>query len=579
MHSPPAMGALLAALLHGVSAQGLLGQVNSPAWKAFNSTVGGRLALGIPWPKPCFSVYNNASVTPDPDQCAFVQQNYFNVHKPRADAFGGYSALQFEACMSTGDECMLDWTNPTNRAAFTLPQTCDQGSVPPLYVDVKDENDVIATLNFVRRAGVNLVIKNTGHDFKGRSSAPDSLALWMHHLKSMTFVPKFVPEKCTARGYGVTAITIGAGVQFDELYRFADSHGVEIVGGSDETVGAAGGFLQGGGHSSISPSAGMAADRVLQYKVVTPDGVYRTANAYQNSDLFFALRGGGGGTFGIVMEATILATPARSYQIASITWPINDDNLRQIMTLFVDNATTFATQGWGGYLTPSTGSLVMTTPNLSPANAKKSAEALVNLSAALGGTPTVTTLSSFYQWYSQFVGNNLAVIQDAVGLPNALTSRLIPEKNHRTAAGRAELVDAMMNSFSNSIFSQIHLTTPFGFKGADGSGTSVNPVWRKSLYQVILVNTWFFSSTLADRQGAYAQSTKAANILRDITPGSGAYLNEADIHEPNYKVSFYGPYYEKLLQIKNKYDPNLILDCWQCVGWKGPTASQYRCYI
>ncbi|KAJ3515510.1 hypothetical protein NLJ89_g1713 [Agrocybe chaxingu] len=526
MHSPLAIGALLAALLHGVSAQGLLKQVNSPAWMAFNATVGGRLAFGVPWPKPCFSVYNNASVTSDPDQCAFVQQNYFNSLELTLLAV----ILQFEACMSTGDECMLDWTNPTNPAAFTFPQTCDQGSVPPLYVDVKNENDVIATLNFVRRTGVNLVIKNTGHDFKGRSSAPDSLALWMHHLKS-------------------------AGVQFDELYRFADSHGVEIVGGSDETVGAAGGFLQvrrlsfvfsaielklgqGGGHSSISPSAGMAADRVLQFKVVTPDGVYRTANAYQNSDLFFALRGGGGGTFGIVMEATILATPARSYQIASITWPINDDNLRQIMTLFVDNATTLATQGWGGYLTPSTGSLVMTTPNLNAVSAKKSAQALVDLSAALGGTPTVTTLNSFYQWYSQFVGNNLAVIQDAVGLPNALTSRLIPEKNHRTAAGRAELVDAMMNSFSNSIFSQIHLTTPFGFKGTDGSGTSVNPVWRKSLYQVILVNTWFFSSTLADRQGAYAQSTKAANILRDITPGSGAYLNEADIHEPNYKGEF-----------------------------------------
>jgi len=72
----------------------------------------------------------------------------------------------------------------------------------------------------------------------------------------------------------------------------------------------------------------------------------------------------------------------------------------------------------------------------------------------------------------------------AVGLPNALSSRLIPQANHATAASRAQLVDALMNAFSSTVFSQIHFTTPFGFKGTTGVDTSINPVWRKSLYQV-----------------------------------------------------------------------------------------------
>ncbi len=118
-----------------------------------------------------------------------------------------------------------------------------------------------------------------------------------------------------------------AGTVFRELYQFAEDHGITVVGGSDRTVGPSGGwvtasfqisirskaaadsFWQGGGHSMLSNNFGLGADRVLQYRVVTPQGKYLTANACQNTDLFYALRGGGGGTFGVVMESTFLAEP------------------------------------------------------------------------------------------------------------------------------------------------------------------------------------------------------------------------------------------------------------------------------
>lgn len=118
-----------------------------------------------------------------------------------------------------------------------------------------------------------------------------------------------------------------AGTLFRELYQFAEDHGITVVGGSDRTVGPSGGwviaslqisirsetatdiFWQGGGHSMLSNNFGLGADRVLQYRVVTPQGEYLTANACQNTDLFYALRGGGGGTFGVVMESTFLAEP------------------------------------------------------------------------------------------------------------------------------------------------------------------------------------------------------------------------------------------------------------------------------
>ncbi|KAF8152983.1 FAD-binding domain-containing protein [Crassisporium funariophilum] len=546
------------------------------SWDLLNTTVHGRLQAGVPWPEPCFSWYDGKPVQPDGKQCDFVQQNFFNNHLNRSQAFAAYSATQFETCMLTGDQCQLDWMNPENQKAFDAPTVCRQGSISDYFIDVKGKEDIIAAFKFTHETGVPLVIKNTGHDFKGRSSAPGSLALWMHNLKYITHDPNFVPEGCHSTEYqGTSAVTFGAGEQFEEIYTFADENGLEVVGGSDQSVGAAGGWGQGGGHSSLTPVLGMGADRTLQYKIVTPDGVYRIANSCQNKDLFFALRGGGGGTFGVVLEATMMASPAQSFRVANINWAPDDANVRQVMKVFLENATTFAEQGWGGYITPGIGNLILTNPKLNMKEAQESMKALIDLTQGLGGVSNVTEIATYFEWFSSYVQGTAG----SIGLPNALASRLIPQKNHATEQKRAQLLDAIMSAIDASFFLQIHFTTPFGFKGSDGSDTSVNPIWRSSLYQIIFVNTWDFDSTLADRQMAYARSTKSANFLREITPDAGAYHNEADIHEPDWQWSFWNKNYERLVDIKKKYDPHHLLDCWQCIGWEGSYNPRYACYI
>ena len=73
------------------------------------------------------------------------------------------------------------------------------------------------------------------------------------------------------------------------------------------TVRPAGGFAQTAGHAPFSSSFGLAADNVLEYKVVTADGKYVIANARTNRNIFNAMRGGGGGTWGVAIEATFMA--------------------------------------------------------------------------------------------------------------------------------------------------------------------------------------------------------------------------------------------------------------------------------
>lgn len=76
-----------------------------------------------------------------------------------------------------------------------------------------------------------------------------------------------------------------------------------MVGGSCPTV-ASGGWIAGCGYGALSPDYDLGVDNVVQMKVVRPDGCFVTANRCQNQDIFFALRGGGGRTFGVVTETT-----------------------------------------------------------------------------------------------------------------------------------------------------------------------------------------------------------------------------------------------------------------------------------
>ncbi|PVH98312.1 FAD-binding domain-containing protein [Periconia macrospinosa] len=97
---------------------------------------------------------------------------------------------------------------------------------------------------------------------------------------------------------------------FSSLYNFAHKNNLAIIGGISSTVGTAGGWISGGGHSQMSNAFGLGVDNVSQIKTVLPNGNPITANEFQNQDMWFALRGGGGGTFGVNYEMTSKALPA-----------------------------------------------------------------------------------------------------------------------------------------------------------------------------------------------------------------------------------------------------------------------------
>lgn len=118
---------------------------------------------------------------------------------------------------------------------------------------------------------------------------------------------------------------MGAGVQGFEAYAAAHAQGLRVLGGECPTVGLAGGYTQGGGHSALSSRyRGLAADQALEWEVIDGTGTYRVANRAQNSDLFWALSGGGGGTYGVVLSLTAKAHADGPVASANLTFTSTD---------------------------------------------------------------------------------------------------------------------------------------------------------------------------------------------------------------------------------------------------------------
>lgn len=114
----------------------------------------------------------------------------------------------------------------------------------------------------------------------------------------------------SSKTYHGPAIRVGAGVQGAKLLHFASRHGLTAVTGDCPSVGVAGGYLQGGGHSWLSSRFGLAADQTLEFEVVDASGRYRRVSRDgEDHDLFWALSGGGAGAFAVVMSVTVRAYP------------------------------------------------------------------------------------------------------------------------------------------------------------------------------------------------------------------------------------------------------------------------------
>lgn len=223
------------------------------------------------------------------------------------------------------------FTNDSCNPFLPREASCKLGNYISYAVNASNAGHFQKTVEFVQRHNIRLTVRNTGHDYNGKATGAGAVGIWTHHMKDVSIFNYESPA------YTGKAMKMGAGVQVVDAYQYAYDRDLVVVGGNCPTVGIAGGYTQGGGHSPLSSKFGMAADQALEWEVVTATGKHLIASPSQNSDLFWALSGGGGGTYGVVVSLTVKVHPDLMTSAANLTFTtvgISQDSFWSVVETF-----------------------------------------------------------------------------------------------------------------------------------------------------------------------------------------------------------------------------------------------------
>ena len=466
-------------------------------------------------------------------------------------------------------------------------------------------SDVAAAVSFAREHRLRLVIKGTGHDYLGRSSAPDSLLVWTHEMRRITMHDAFVAHGCHGQA-GAPAVTVEAGTRWLEAYKEVTVKGGRYVqGGGCTSVGAAGGFTQGGGFGSWSKKYGTAAGNVVEAEVVTADGQLVVANACQNQDLFWALRGGGGGTFGVVTRLTMRthALPSHFGFMFGEIKAKSDEDFRQLIARFLAfYRETLSNESWGEQVSVRGDNSLRLSMSFQGMSGPEADKVWLPLRAWIDQQPdrfTMKTqalaLPADKMWDRALIEKNVPEAirpddrahvteklywwtnnQDEVSTYwYTYQSRWIPLD--RFEGAEAEKLAAAFFEASRHRSFDLHFNK--GLAGASAEAlqrnreTSMNPAVERAAALVIAAATGDgfpgvpgHEPDTAEAKTQKARVTAAMAVIRRATPGAGSYVNETDYFEPDWQRAFWGDNYPRLLAIKRKVDPGNLFTCHHCVG-------------
>lgn len=527
-------------------------------WSALNETLEGALIKSVPHASVCYQgpYYDEAA-------CTTITANWTNSYIHDDDP------IEMLSPVYQGLTCQP----PTLYVGGINSGNCTLGGFPEYAVAATNVKQIQAAIQFAKEKNIRFVIKNTGHDFSGKSGGAGALSVWTKNLKGITYEENYVDE---GTGYSGPAFKAGTGVRAWEIYEAAHAQGKVVVGGEGQTVGVMGGYIQGGGHSPLSSIYGMGADQVLSMEVVLANGTFVTASASENPDLFWALKGGGGSTYGIATSVTVKAWPDMQVTGSKFSWTsanITNETfwagVRAYLNYFEENADNQQTYSYWFIIQLGGGvKQFLMQPFFAPNKTLEQTQAILDpwfadlKALGISFTPRTTHYDNFYDaWLAEFP---LEVVQKT---HVATGSRLFPRASFQQGND-----DALNATFAAVRASSDAGNTIIAFNmapklHADNAANSVNPAWRNTLMHALQSVNWLNNSTreyILERRTWF--NDVAMQRWIDASPGAGCYLGESNRMESVWKQSFYGEYYERLLEIKKQVDPDDVFWAATAVG-------------
>ncbi|KAI0188075.1 hypothetical protein F4808DRAFT_466253 [Astrocystis sublimbata] len=523
-------------------------------WALFNETLSGRLIATIPQALVChtepFHQYNESV-------CQVLQDNwnFAQTFEPLpAEFMNAY--FQNQSC---------DPFTPVDRP-------CEIGNYAAYSVLITEAQDAVDGIQFAKKNNIRVTIKNTGHDYLGKSTGKGALSLWTNNLKSTEIIKDY-----TSFTYNGTAIKIGAGVTGGDLLELLRGKGYRTISGTCASVGVAGGYAAGGGHSILNGLYGMAADNVLEWELVTVDGRHIFASpTNEYADLYWAMTGGGAGVWGVVLSMVYKIHPDGIIGGGRLSFDdsaVNQDTYWKAVEAWHSWLPTYVDGLDGGNTAEYTiNATAFEAISLTlPGQDAKSVDALMseflhqleNL-----GVPYAYSSKSEANFYDHFDAD-LGPLPFGPWPTNTLASgRIFPRSVMENDTSNSDLTQAIRNftAYQDGIFflgcEAMHV------KETDHPPNAVLPAWRDNLAFCITHSYWDWQiprEKMLERKKHLV--TDIVPSLEAVTPGSGSYLNELDAwYQGDWKQELYGINYDRLLQIKNTYDPEHLLFAHLGVG-------------
>ncbi|MDV2997496.1 MAG: 6-hydroxy-D-nicotine oxidase [Chroococcidiopsis sp. SAG 2025] len=390
--------------------------------------------------------------------------------------------------------------------------------------------DVIHTVRWTREHGLPLSVRGAGHEIFGRSLRENGIVIDLSQMKTITVDP-------VAR-----TAQVQSGVTAGELIGAAEKYGLATTTGTVSSVGMTG-LTLGGGYGSLLGAYGLAADNLLSAQVVTADGQLITASAEEHSDLLWGLRGGGG-NFGVVVSLEYRLHSLTTVLSGMLLYPL--EQARTVLRKFNEFITTAPDELTirSGFLqTPDGATALFLSPTY--------------CGAIAAGEQIVAPLRTF---------GSLLVEQIQPVTYNDLIHQLdvfTPAGRHyylqtRSLAGlQTETIDVLIEQGLPlpSPFSTINIHHFHGVASRVGVSETAFAL-RQDHLMIEIIAAWETQSP--DEEQRHLQW--AQHISRSLAPYAfkGGYINLLDREEQERVPFAFGSNYERLLDLKRRYDPDDI---------------------
>lgn len=426
--------------------------------------------------------------------------------------------------------------------------------MPQAVVRCANPADVSNVLSFVQQKGLAVTPRCGGHSYSGTSTTT-GVVIDVGPMNTIS-----VSSDGTA--------TIGAGAKLADVYDQLFAKNVAIPSGTCLSVGIAG-ITLGGGIGLVDRQYGLTCDNLVAAQVVTADGKVLTCNANSEPDLFWALRGGGGGNFGVVTSFTFKTHPTRDLTNFYASFPY--DSLPKVLA---------AWQAWAQDLPKSIWSYLVITfynpsaaPNvvLSGVCVGTEAEFAPHWSKLLAAIQTTPSTQSVYlQSYRDTMlafcaGLTISQCHMEGQTPDARLRRyaFAATSDFFNQTIPAEGVTALMKGVADAqaarITGQVIMGTLGGAIGEIALDATAFP------HRKARISAEYYMDAPDAATPTWANSMRS--VMKPWSSG-GAYVNYLDPLIQDWQSAYYGSNYARLVQVKAKYDPNGVFKMAQGVAGK-----------